>query len=462
MAKTPFWHVLLFLCLFFPGLGPVVSAQTPQVPEKNDPYGDLTPYQGISVTENRVANETLTGKIMCGYQGWFTAEGDGSGGGWTHYGIQGKFEPGFAAVDLWPDMSEMDDDEKYPTPFRLADGSVATVFSSQNPKTVRRHFQWMRDYGLDGVFLQRFPSFERAKRLNNVLVDVRRSANETGRCWALMYDLSGQREGTLKSVVMEDWKRLSDTMKLGKDENDKSYLRHDGKPVVAVWGIGFNDNRRYTLKECMDLITFLREDPVYGGFCVMIGVPTYWRDLKIDTVDDPFLHEIIRKADIVSPWAVDRYHSPEKALEHVTTVTKPDIAWCRENKVEYLPVVFPGFSWKNLMKGRNNEAWKTATEEQKRHSREVKYNPGIQHPIPRLKGAFLETQYRGVIDAGAVMVYQAMFDEIDEATAIFKCANDVPTGASEFVTYEGLPSDFYLKMVGRWTKTLREKTSVEE
>jgi hypothetical protein len=47
------------------------------------------------------------------------------------------------------------------------------------------------------------------------------------------------------------------------------------------------------------------------------------------------------------------------------------------------------------------------------------------------------------------MVYQAMFDEINEGTAIFKCVNDPPVGASTFVTYEGLPSDFYLKMVGR-------------
>jgi hypothetical protein len=58
--------------------------------------------------------------------------------------------------------------------------------------------------------------------------------------------------------------------------------------------------------------------------------------------------------------------------------------------------------------------------------------------------------------AGAEMLYVAMFDEVDEGTAIFKCTNDVPDGApNEFVNYEGLPSDFYLKLTGRGTRFFR-------
>jgi hypothetical protein len=42
----------------------------------------------------------------------------------------------------------------------------------------------------------------------------------------------------------------------------------------------------------------------------------------------------------------------------------------------------------------------------------------------------------GAIRAGAEMIYVAMFDEIDEGTAIFKCAKEVPTGKSTFVPIE--------------------------
>ncbi|MEI9897852.1 MAG: hypothetical protein WDN28_29340 [Chthoniobacter sp.] len=40
----------------------------------------LTPYVGTSV--HGVDTGTLTGKVMCGYQGWFNCEGDGANRGW--------------------------------------------------------------------------------------------------------------------------------------------------------------------------------------------------------------------------------------------------------------------------------------------------------------------------------------------------------------------------------------------
>jgi len=76
--------------------------------------------------------------------------------------------------------------------------------------------------------------------------------------------------------------------------------------------------------------------------------------------------------------------------------------------------------------------------------------------IPRQRGEFLWSQLYGAKRAGASMLYVAMFDEMDEGTAIFKCSNEVPVGqTSKFVTYDGLPSDFYLKLVGAGTKMLR-------
>ena len=43
------------------------------------------------------------------------------------------------------------------------------------------------------------------------------------------------------------------------------------------------------------------------------------------------------------------------------------------------------------------------------------------------------------------MIYVAMFDEIDEGTAIYKISKNPPLGASPFVTFEPeIPSDYYL------------------
>ena len=55
------------------------------------------------------------------------------------------------------------------------------------------------------------------------------------------------------------------------------------------------------------------------------------------------------------------------------------------------------------------------------------------------------------------MVYVAMFDEVDEATAIFKVTNDPPREA-KFQTLEGLPSDWYLRLTGEGTKVIRGQT----
>ena len=294
----------------------------------------------------------------------------------------------------------------------------------------------MQQCGIDGVFVQRFivdvSSPRNARHFNVVLDHCREGANLYGRTYAVMYDLSGLGGGQMQRV-MDDWKALSDHMQITKDP---AYLHHAGKPVVAVWGFGFSDGRRYTPAEGLELVKFLKDDPHYGGCTVMLGVPTYWRTLDRDCVHDPVMHELILKADIVSPWTVGRYGSPAQAKEYAQRTMQPDLHWCKDKGKDYLPVVFPGFSWHNM-------------------------NPRSPlDQIPRLKGEFLWTQYVQAKRAGATMVYQAMFDEVNEGTAIFKCTNDPPTGASRFVTYEGLPSDFYMKLVGRASRMLRGEIPV--
>jgi hypothetical protein len=82
--------------------------------------------------------------------------------------------------------------------------------------------------------------------------------------------------------------------------------------------------------------------------------------------------------------------------------------------------------------------------------------------IPRLGGQFLWKEFVELQRAGADMVYQAMFDEVDEGTAIFKCTNDPPIGESPFLDFEGLPSDHYLWLVGQGGRLIRGEIEASE
>ncbi len=452
-----------------------------------------------------IARDGVAGRVLCGYQGWFNAEGDGADLGWRHWRVADREAPTGSrlSVDLLPDMRELAADERFASDLVGADGKPVELFSSHRRATVLRHFEWMREHAIDGVFVQRFAvGLRHAKRLahgTKVLGDCRDGALLNGRVYAVMYDLSGMKRGTLDAVV-EDWRHLRTRMAIGADA---AALRFAGKPLVAVWGIGFKDGRDYTLEECRDLVAALMNGRVYAvmydlsgmkrgtldavvedwrhlrsrmgigadaaslqfagkplvavwgigfkdgrdytleecrdlvaalkadGCAVLCGVPTGWRTLDRDAVADPLLHEIVGLCDIVCPWTVGRYRTPEEATRHAERVWRADLAWCRERGIGYLPVVFPGFSWHNL-KG------------------------GALDQIPRLGGRFLWSQAVGAKRAGAEGAYVAMFDEVDEGTAIFKCIDPpTPELAKRFVGLEGLPSDHYLRLTGEIGRLLR-------
>src|ERR1019366_8732784 len=250
------------------------------------------------------------GRVMCGYQGWFRAEGDGSGEGWTHYSERGPLTAASLHPDFWPDVSEYE--KTYPTLLTNKDGSTVRVFSSWDQSTTDLHFKWMQQYGIDGVFVQRFfgglrtPESRKKSRL--VLEHAIKASQQTGRAISVMYDLSGLRDdGEDCSVIIQDWKELVDELKI-TSQSTNNYLYHRGKPMVVIWGLGFPD-RGYNIQNIgMDkLISFLKNDPGYGGCSVMLGVPTYFRDLNVDTNPDPYLHKLIESADIVMPWMVRRF-----------------------------------------------------------------------------------------------------------------------------------------------------------
>jgi hypothetical protein len=149
------------------------------------------------------------GLVMAGYQGWFNTEGDGANRGWTHYWKKGKFEDGSCTIDYWPEMDEYK--VKYKTSFKFPDGSPAYVFSSYDESTVDLHFRWMKEYGIDGVFIQRFFSVLTQKgRINHndkVLRSAVKAANKYGIAVALMYDI-GSMDDSKYELIFDDWKHV--------------------------------------------------------------------------------------------------------------------------------------------------------------------------------------------------------------------------------------------------------------
>lgn len=376
------------------------------------------------------------GLVMAGYQGWFNAEGDGANRGWNHYRKGDRFEPGHCTIDFWPAMDEYP--KQYKSPFFFANGEQATLFSSYDESTVDLHFKWMRDYGIDGVFVQRFvTNLKNPISYNHnqkVLASAFISAQDHDRVLCVMYDLSGIVKGE-EDLLIQDWKNLVNQYNLLSEKCIDNYLKHNDKPLVAIWGAGFNDNRKYGLPEVQKIIDFLKNDPEYGGCAIMLGVPTFWRTLQNDAIPDTMLHDIIQKVDIVQPWMVGRFN--EETYPNFKNSMIDDIDWCKENSLDYVPVVYPGFSWHNM------------------------YPEFPCNQIPRNNGRFYWQQLEGAISIGAEMIYVAMFDEIDEGTAIFKCAQTVPVGESVFVPLED-PSDLYLWLTGQAGKMLRKEIPVQK
>jgi hypothetical protein len=240
-----------------------------------------------------------------------------------------------------------------------------------------------------------------------------------------MYDLSGSQSSDMH-YLLEDWRELQALFGLNNNKKQPAYLYHNGKPLVTIWGVGFNDGRKYSIADVSKLVDSIKGKE--NKYSIMLGVPYYWRTFGSDTEKSPELHALIKKCDIIMPWAVGRYNAQQYNARNVYD----DIQWCKSNKVDYIPLIFPGFSWANMHK-----------------------DPALYHQIPRLKGDFLWQQVFGAKDAGAQSLYVAMFDEIDEGTAIFKTAleKNTPLNGDDGLKFVGiendLSSDYYLWLTGQ-------------
>lgn len=376
---------------------------------------------------------TYDGLVMAGYQGWYGAEDDGMGLGWDHYtGTNNSFEPGLGkiTIEFWPDMREYK--KKYLTPFVFEDGTGAYLYSSTDYETTDLHFQWMEEYGIDGIFLQRFlnpvlsSEVKKAKR-TKVTDNVARAAIKYNRAWCIMYDLSGCDSSSIAQLT-DDIAEQESIYQFSDPSVCPTYLHHNGRPLLALWGIGFTDDRDY---DCADVLAAVKQIKAEGRYSLLLGIPYKW--LKNSNEDE--LWDILELGDIILPWSGGRY-----TAETYETISDyymlDDIAWCAEKGIDYVPVVFPGKSGGNIDSDYDRYC----------HS-------------PRNKGDFFWAQAYKSYSLGLKSLYLAMFDESDEGTVYLKCLNtaDVPlNGDGTFAGYEdGLETDHYLWLAGEAAKMFR-------
>ena len=378
---------------------------------------------------------TLDHKVLIGYQGWFTCPSDDSGR-WTHWS-RGVPTPATLTVELFPDTSELEADERCEIPGMTIDGKPAYVFSSRNQKTVSRHFQWMREYGLDGVLVQRFVGEIRRKQQDGdvVLKNIMKAAEESGRTFAIEYDISGGNPDTFAQTIEDDWRYLVDEVKVTASPN---YQRHNGKPVVSIWGMGLSDGNAHPPADpqaALKLINWFKADaPVRYQATYMGGTPAHWSSLTADSRTDPAWAGVYAAMDVVQPWNVGRYGTLAAVDKWKDDVLAPDVKAAAGNHQIYMPVIFPGFSWHNLKPGAK------------------------ENQIPRLGGEFFWRQAYNAKMAGATVLKIAMFDEVDEGTAILKTVSHRSQAPDQgyWLTLDAdgneLPNDWYLRLAGEITR----------
>ena len=369
----------------------------------------------------------VVGKVTVGYQGWFDAHGSGSPiDGWWHITPhEGPPRPGNIGIEMWPDTREYT--HVYPTGFAsLGNGKPAQLFSDYDYDTVLTHFRWMSRYGIDCAALQRFQ--DRPDFRNQVSLNVMKAAEATGQKFYIMYDISGWR--TFGEDLPKDWtETIAGKLRLTES---KAYAREHGKPVVCIWGLGVED-RPGNPATALQVITDFKKLGCY----VIGGVGRNFR------TDAPYA-KAFKACDMLSPWNVGTYKNRDGADDHRDHTMIPDVAFCKANGIDYQPVVFPGFAWSNWQKP-----------------------PAPRNDFPRQHGDFLWEQFVNVRQAGVPSAYVAMFDEVNEGTAIFKLAEDSSMAPSDqyFLNLDAdgvrCSSDFYLRMVGDGTAMVKGVTPLQ-
>jgi F5/8 type C domain-containing protein len=360
----------------------------------------------------------VVGKISVGYQGWFACPGDGAPiGGWWHWS-RDRFQPpspGNTTIVSWPDLTELT--HGYPTAYpNLGTGQPARLFSSYDQQTVDTHFRWMREHDIDTAALQRFnPTGDEGPTRDAMTVKVRGAAETTGRKFYIMYDVTGWT--AMQSEIKNDWLT---TMKA--HTSSPAYARQNGKPVVCIWGFGFDDpGRPFPPAPCLDVINWFKAQGCY----VIGGVPTWWR-LGIND-SRPGFSEVYHAFHMLSPWMVGRAATLADLDSYYANANVGDYADCQAHGIDYQPCVLPG----DLSSGH------------------------------RKHGDYYWRSLYNMIRLGSQGLYVSMFDEFNEGNQIAKTAPTaalVPAGSGIRALDEdgtACSADYYLRITADGGRMLK-------
>jgi len=361
----------------------------------------------------------VVGKITVGYQGWFACAGDGAPiNGWWHWSADWSRPPSPSnngTLRAWPDMREYS--RGYQTAYaNLGNGQPATLFSSYDQQTVDTHFLWMQQNGIDTAALQRFnPTGGEGPTRDAMAQKVRAAAESHGRKFYIMYDVSGWTD--MQSQIKTDW-----TTKMSAHTASGAYARQNGKPVVCVWGFGFNDNNHpWDPGTCLDVVNWFKAQGCY----VIGGVPREWRT-GVGGSRPGFLG-VYHAFNMLSPWMVGAIGTIADADNAYQNLTVPDLADCAANGIDFQPCVLPG---------------------------DVSARQ-------RVHGDFMWRQFYNMVRAGVQGIYISMYDEFNEGNQICKTAESaafVPTNSGLLGLDEdgtACSSDYYLRLTGDGGRMLK-------
>ena len=372
------------------------------------------PKSSKPVTLGSAAGDVV-GKLTVGYQGWFLAAGDGS-----------KFNSfQHTNLEAWPDTRQytttygnvqFNQAGVLQPPFTgtLNNGQPARMFSNWDQSTVNLHFSWMQQNGIDCVALQRFIGHISDPRvldqINGVATRVKNAAEQYGRKFYMMYDCSAT------DPLQSDWN--TNIVNLLHITSSPSYAQQNGKPVICFYGIGKSD-RGATADWINTINTFKNM-----GFYVIGAV-------QGNFTSGNYL-SAVNACDMIMSWMVGRSNNTNFQSVYTT-----ELNYCNSNNLDYQADIFPGFAYSNSNTSKP------------------------QNEIKRMHGDFMWSQFAGAKTAGVPSVYVSMFDEANEATSIFNCAEDntmIPAG-KYFYTLDAdgthVTSDFYLRLTNDGGKMIK-------